>query len=212
MLGDDVTRLSLSNVLCGVTLVALGATCGPGRDRVVVHTEPKIIRLPARQFTDSLTALSLEVDGLRARLAGREKRVPVVIVRTDTLVSASDTVVQILRVNPAGNLTIATLVVRDSLWAPEIHKDIPVSDCDDGWSWNAGQVVCDRARLGHIYLGVGLGIESEVQGFAVAPSVRFASEAVGYWQPSYRSSWRVALSLDSRGRAALGVTRGFRIF
>lgn len=212
-----MNRPSLSNVVIGVALVALGATCAPSDTRVVTVTEPKIIRLPPKDFLRSRDSIPLETDGLRARLAGREEVVPRVIFRTDTLVSPPDTVIQVLRVDGDGSLTTGVLIVRDStdMRAPEIHTGMELGACDDGWSWNAGQVVCDRARFGHIYGAVQLSLATDgaIQGWPPnLTQARFLPALLTYWEPSFRSPWRASLSLDSQGRAALGVTRGFRLF
>ena len=214
-----VKRPSLSNVLWGVAFVALGATFAPARDRVATFEVTRIVRLPAGQFGDSVADLPLEADGLRARLAGREERYPQTILVTDTLVLPPDTVIQVLRVNSEGNLTTGLLIVQDSaeteLRAPEIHRDIPVGDCDDGWSWSAGQVVCDRSRFGHLSAFVDIRLAADVRLLSSPqePAPAAFVPAIGaYWERSFRSPWRASVSLDSQGRVALGVTRGFQLF
>lgn len=191
-------RVSVTNVLVAVALLVVGYSCREPGETVVLT---RVDTLDYSRFRDSLKAERLESDGLRAKLAGRMRVEPVHIVRTDTLVTPPDTVLQLVRVE-GQTLTLAPLIKADTLWAPEIHR-YQIGNCDDGWSWAAGELVCDRARLGHL--------APFVSAAGLYPlGVRVAAGVE--WRPSFRSGWRVSMETDPTGRMALGVTRAWKLW
>ena len=189
-------------MLAGVALLALGycAHREPGETVVVTRVDT----VPYSQFRDSLKHERLEAEGLRAKLAGRSTLEPRTILRTDTLVTPPDTVVQSIRLYANGGLSLAPLIHADSLYRPELHR-FDVSACDDGFAWNAGVLVCDKARLGHLYVyarqGLDTGFPFRREDFMGAPT-----EAGIEWTASYRSGWRVSTALARDGRTSLAIT------
>lgn len=197
-------KVAWTNVAVGVLLLCAGYSLRePGETVVITHVDT----VPYAAFRDSLNTQRLEADGLRAKLAGRERLAPRTIVRTDTLVSPPDTVLQLVNIG-RGILTVAPLVKTDSLWRPELHR-YDVGACDDGWSWNAGELVCDKARLGHLSVTLAAGVALPIweQG-----SPGLASTAGVEWTSSNRSPWRASMATDLTGRASLTVTRSLRLF
>lgn len=173
-------------------LLALGRSSAPSPQVVA----PKTDTVPPAAMVASLEALRITNGGLMDRIRAHEARGPEIIVRTDTVVTPPDTVFRILNIDAAGRMAYGVLVRRDSLWAPEIHAGIDVSDCDHGLSVEGGLVVCDRARLGHAELRFTLGTET----------------AIGLgWTPSFRSTWDVFVGYDGRGFVAQ-VSKGLRLF
>ena len=128
---------------------------------------------------------------------------PRVIVRTDTLVQPPDTVLKVLRLDAAGTISSSILISADSLWTPELHYFQPPRNCDDGVGWSNGAVICDTARFGHLHTFVEL--------YGVYPSLSLQPKLGIYWEPSYRSVWRVSGGISTDG-AFVGVSRGYRLF
>lgn len=196
---------SATNVAMAVACLWLGAFFGPSPKPVLIT---QVDTLFYSAFRDSLEAERLEADGLRAKLAGRVRVEPVHIFRTDTLVTPPDTVLRLVSVQH-GELVLAPLIRTDSLWAPELHR-FDVGNCDDGWSWAAGELVCDRARLGHLALYATMGVTSRPFGPMLNPALSTTAGLV--WIPAFRSPWRAFTELDATGRLALGVTRSWTLF
>lgn len=138
------------------------------------------------EYTAILEDYALPEGGLRGFIEGIEERNPAVIIRTDTLVPPPDTVIRFLSVGDDGNLTVEiltdtiiqvdTLAQTDTLYVPQVRTGINVADCDEGFTVQAGQVLCNRARLGHLYLGPSASLKN--------------AGAFLLWEPSYRSLWR----------------------
>lgn len=199
-------RVSVSNVTAVVVALMAGVYLGQSEaEPPVVIT--RVDTVPYAAFRDSLKSERLEADGLRAKLAGRESRRPLTIVRTDTLVSPPDTVLALVRVRD-GQLAVAPLIRADSLWAPELHR-FDVRGCDDGWSWNAGALVCDRARFGHLSLYV----EARGEAHPFGPLNPTAAVHAGLsWIPSYRSGWRASIAMAPTGRLTAAVAKGWGVW
>ena len=198
-------KVSFTNVLVGVALLALGY-CSREPAETVVLT--RVDTIPYVAFRDSLEAERLEVDGLRAKLAGHVRVEPVHIFRTDTLVTPPDTVVQLIRVEGETLLLAPLIQTSDSLWAPELHR-FDIGACDQGWSWAAGELVCDRARLGHLRFFLQAGGSAHVVGdYHPQPHATAGLD----WIPAFRSPWRAFMGMDRTGRLALGVVRSWNFF
>lgn len=202
-------KVSWTTVFGMVAAVAFGATFGP-RDSVTHHVTQVDTVAPA-EFYRAVTELAIEKEGLRARLEGRESRRPSVVVRTDTVVTPPDTVYDALRVTAAGTLTTSSLirVAPDSV-TPELAQGIPIGDCDEGLYVANGEVVCDRARFGHLHVLANVSLSAKQAEITFAPEVSARSGA--YWEPSYRSPWRVSLTYGIDQRLEIGVSRGVKIF
>lgn len=189
---------SASNVVAVLAALGVGVTFGP--DDSPPPVPPQVDSVAPQRLVEEVRGLRLENDGLRARLESREARQPRTIVRTDTVYQRlpPDTVYEALRVE-GGRLSTGLLFRRDSVWVPELHRNIDVSDCDEGWSMAAGEVVCDRARFGHLFLGGEL---------ALRPWVGV------WWEPSYRSAWSVHVGYTGRQDQpwTLGVRGGWQVF
>ena len=102
-------KFSLSNIIVGVALLALGYSFREPAETVVIT---RVDTVPYASFRDSVSAIRLEAAGLRAKLAGRGVVQPRTILRTDTLVLPPDTVLSLLNVQ-GRMLTIAPLI-KDS--------------------------------------------------------------------------------------------------
>lgn len=199
-------RVSLSNVVIGVVLLVMGYSCREPGETVVLNSVRVDTVAPAA-MTALLENAVLENAGLRAKLRGYESRPPRQIVRTDTLISPPDTVLQLVRVDGRSLIT-APLIKADSLYAPELHR-FDVGDCDDGWSWSAGVVVCDRARFGHLSAYVEAGAELDPFGTThPTAAVRLGLQ----WTPSYRSPWRASLVMAPTGRLTAAIGRSWQLF
>lgn len=186
-------KVSWTNVAAVIAAVAITASL----------VEPEVITL-RETVTDTVTvspdAFVKELKQIQPEGAVVSPRV---IVRTDTLVQPPDTVLQVLRLDGAGIISSSILVSTDSLWTPELHYFQPERNCDDGVGWSNGSIICDTARFGHLYTF----IMSDV----TYPSTKLGAAIGAYWEPSYRSPWRVNLGV-STGGAFVGVSRGWRLF
>ena len=196
--------VSVSTVLAVVGALWIGSYLAPDQPPIY---ETRVDTVAPAALLDSVRALRLESSGLRAMLAGRGEVQPRTILRTDTLVTPPDTVLQIVAMDGNGNLTLAPLIRADSLWAPEIHR-FDVGNCDDGWSWASGQLVCDKARLGHLSPFVSAGVRSSVVRFTPDPLLSAGLE----WTPSYRSAWRASVGMDQTGRVSLALNLKWNAF
>lgn len=193
-------KFSLTNVVAGVLLICLGYSFREPGETVVIT---RVDTIPYAAFRDSLESQRLEADGLRAKLAGRGVVQPRTILRTDTLVLPPDTVLSLLK-SDGRTLTIAPLIKgSDSLWTPEIHS-FDVGKCDDGFSWASGELVCDRARLGHF--GPAVRLEAHADPFRRTTPIARATVGVE-WIPSYRSGWRSFLGMGQDGSVVVSVSR-----
>jgi hypothetical protein len=172
----------------------------PTRD--VVQT---VVRTVAPQeYRDILEHYELREGGLRGFIEGIESRPPRIITKTDTLVLPAVAQGR-ARVDRSGQLTLEVLRLAPdtAAYVPELHEDIDVSDCDEGFAINAGEVLCDRARLGHLYV-------------VPASTLHYASATL-LWKRSYRSGWwfRAGPHFPYDGtpwRVDIEVARALRIF
>lgn len=184
-----------------------------GSPRVVTRTDT--VEVAPAQLLDSLAALERRADGLMARIRGLERRDPSLVIRADTVVLPPDTVLlPVLRVTAAGRLSVPVLLRADSInYRPEIRAGYETADCDDGWSWTPDGLVCDRARLGHLWLGGGVtmtrAMTSLWHGGAIGEPY---GEAGMWWRPSYRSGWAIRLTIGTDRRLRLGVRAGWRLW
>ena len=182
----------LGYVVAALVLLFFGKAWGERREPEVVTRVDSVT--PAR-YAETLAGMRLENDGLRARLRGIESRPPRVIVRTDTVVAPPDTVYRFVNVDSRGSLSVEVLHRADSVYVPELHTGSDISDCDDGWQIRDGEVLCDKARLGHLYVGPWL---------STHPALAV------WWTPSYRSPWEASISYS--GKWEIGVRRGLRLW
>lgn len=201
-----------SKAILAVALI-LAASAGWALRPDVVRTirDTVIVELPPTELLDRVEALRIENEGIRARLEAREERPPSVILRSDTVISPPDTVFAGLHVDAGGRATLAPLILEtDSVaYRPEVWQGIDVSDCDEGFSIVGGEIICDRARLGHLYGFLGLSGGQPLLG----DSRDVFDATVGLlWRPSYRSGWAVEVAADVTGRVYVGVRREIRIF
>ena len=199
-------KASVTNVVAVVLALWVGRCFAPAITPVVIT---RVDTVPYAAFRDTVANLRLESEGLRAKLAGRSSVRAVTIVRTDTLVLPPDTVLQLVSMSDDGTLSVAPLVRVDTLWAPELHR-FDIADCDDGFSWAAGELVCDRARLGH--LGLYATVGASYAPFVAIPNAALNMGAGIEWTPSYRSPWRASLEMAPTGRVALAIARKWQIW
>lgn len=189
----------------GVKAVVLAVAIGViafmfGRDTAPKPTVlTRIDTVIPQAFQDALRDARLQVGDLRSRLEGVRPLTPVTVLRTDTVVTPPDTVVQFFRISE-GRITVAPLMRRDSVWVPELIT-YQIGNCDESLSFQDGQLICDPARLGHLWLG--LGVDAGTSG--VYPTL------AALWKPSYRSPWFVAVQTTGV-RHSLWVQRSIRIF
>lgn len=188
-------RVSVTNVLAVVLALMAGLS---------LRTEPTPVEYATRVDTVSVSVMKDSLSAARLEeswLAGRSSVTPRVVMRTDTLVLPPDTVLQLVNVS-GSTLSLGVLNVVDSLWAPELHR-YDVGACDDGWSWSSGQLVCDRARLGHLRV---------VGSAAVLYPLGATARAGVEWAPGQGSRWRVSAMVAPSGVVELGVSRGWQLF
>lgn len=192
-------RPSISNVLVGLFLIwgayALGANTSGG---IVVQTVYDTLALGAYQTR--VGELTLERDGLKARLEGVREVQPDTVFVVDTLVTPPDTVLRFVNVDRRGRLAVETYA-RDpgsegSFYRPSLATGLDVSRCDEGWQIKDGEVLCDPAKLGHLWLGLNVG--SDIY-------------AGAWWRPSYRSAWEVFAG-RTEDRWVFGARRGWQVF
>lgn len=180
-----------------VALVAIGiAVVGWLRDSETIKTVTQIIEVTPAEILQERDELRQSASGLRARIRGLENRVPAVVERADSVVSPPDAGFEIASVSAAGSLTLSTFDLRNA--TAEIQRDIFVGDCDDGFVIQPGSVICNRARLGHLYL---YGSASSEYGSAGA-----------YWTPSYRSTLRISAGYTTDQRIEVRLTKGLKLF
>lgn len=196
-------KISASNVLIVVCALLIGR-CSADLPPPPVITNTVTDTVPPAWLADSIGAMRIRADGLQARLHDRDRRPPERITTTDTLFLPPDTIAAAIRFVD-GSLRIAPLIRADSArFRPELHQ-FNVADCDDGFSWTAGELVCDKARFGHLAGFAGLGVEKS-DAFAVGASVGLA------WKKSDRSPWSFGAAIDARGTAEVGVIREWSIW
>lgn len=194
-----MSRASFTNIVAVIAALLLGR-CSADLPPPPVITQTFVDTVAPAALLAAIEDGALENAGLRAKLAGHVRVEPVYILRSDTVVTPPDTVLQLVAVNGA-TLTLAPLIVRDSadplLRVPELHR-FDVGACDDGWSWKSGELICDRARFGHLYATGAGSLYSPGGKISLAPEVVAGLR----WKPSFRSPYYAAMSYDIAGRAA----------
>lgn len=189
-------------VLVALAVFVGKAWGGAGR---TVEVVTRVDTVAPADYQDQLRAFYLERDGLRARLEGIESRAPEMIVITDTVITPPDTVLSFINVDSRGDLTLEVLTVTESgglvpdstpfRYRPALYTGIDISDCDEGWQIRAGAVTCDRARLGHLWVG---------------PELARSPGVAAWWRPSYRSQWEAGVSWS--GSWDFSLRRGVRVW
>lgn len=184
----------LPHVVVAALILFAGKAWGEAGEPTVVT---EVDTVTTERYAGLVDELRLENNGLRARIEGIETRPPEVITRTDTLylpAVAHGTV----RIED-GSLAVEVMVLEaDSLrpaYRPELHQGIDVSDCDEGYSIQDGEVICDRAQLGHLYVGPWLSLKPAL--------------AV-WWEPSYRSPWEAFVRYSDEWD--FGIRRGIQLW
>src|SRR5690606_19815445 len=146
------------------------------------------------------------VDRLRARIRCLEERAPVVVERVDTLVEVRHVPVILGAVAArSGRLDLLRAGPADSvgLRRAEIARAIDLSRCDDGWALDAGRVVCDVPRWGHLTAVARLG--------AAWPGEPVGSIGLR-WTPYYRATWAVEARATTAGRVEVAGEIGVRLW
>lgn len=214
-------KVSWTNVAAVVLALGLGR-CTVQQDATPPVVITQVDTVAPAEMAALLESGALENSRLNRLLRGYESRQPTEIVRTDTLRTPPDTVLlPLLRVE-GERLTVAPLIkgtrdgllaggdsTSDGLYRPELHR-LDVSDCDDGWSYNAGELICDRARFGHLSLYASLGVASHP--FAPMLNAALNTSAGIEWQPSHRSPWRASVGLAPTGELSASVSRRLRLW
>lgn len=199
-------RLLTVLVLVALAVFVGRAWGGAGKSGDVIT---RVDTVAPADYQDQLRAFYMERDGLRARLEGIESRAPEVIVITDTVVTAPDTVYSFVNVDSRGELSIEVLTRADDAtevgsmlpdstpirYRPSLYTGIDISDCDDGFQLRAGEVLCNRSRLGHAWVGPEL---------SRSPSVSL------WWKPNYRSPWEAGVSFS--GSWNFSIRRGIQVW
>lgn len=203
-------------LIAALVLGGLIGRCSSPRPAYVPPTVPTVDSLPAthwRAEVERLEDLLREreglVDRLRAQIQGLEERAPVVVERVDTLVEVRHVPVILGAVaDRSGRLDLLRAGPADSagLRVPEIARRIDLSRCDDGWALDAGRVVCDLPRWGHLTAVARLGYARGLDG----------SEPVGSigvrWVPYYRATWAVEARATTAGRVEVSGEVGVRLW
>lgn len=189
---------SVSNVVVALILLFAGYATGQSRygpTQIVTVRDTLASQLYAREVQRHRIA----VEGWRARLEAVESRPPERIVITDTVIPAPDTVFSFVSVRD-GRVTSEALIRigADSLdlRMPELNVGSDISDCDEGFEVSANGVVCDRAALGHLWVGPVLSMEPMLS---------------AWWRPSYRSPWEVSVGFTGT-EWQFGLRRGWKLF
>jgi len=161
---------------------------------------------------DSIAHLTRQANDLRSRLANLLSARAIVhvdtVIRYDTIIPPPDTVLLSVTIDGDGRAEVDAGVKQDSGYVPETRK-LELRDCDDGVVISGQGVQCDRARLGHaeVFASVGAGRTID------DPLSWYANAAAGVaWQPSYRSTTDIALSIDARRVVSVSVRKGVRLF
>lgn len=198
-------------------VVALLSWCSrpdPGTPTIVRDTaDAAYWRSRAAAVEHEVERVTGEADGLRDRVAqlqtrvrGLESRAPDRIIVVDTVVVA-DTVVLYARLARSGVLEIATGIREPLGYRPEILSGVRLGDCDDGWLIRGQDVVCDRARLGHLTAFVRAGAAWRPDGLLSG-----VGSAGLRWEPSFRSATAVEIAAQADGRVSLSGQAGWRVW
>lgn len=203
-----MNRERVSATRIAVILVAIYAgRCTADLPPPPVYTQTFVDTVAPAALLAAVEHGALENAGLKAKLKGYETRKPLTVIRTDTVVTPPDTVLQLVNVMGEA-LTIAPLIKADSAWRPELHR-YDLSKCDDGWSWKSGSLICDRARFGHLSIYG----EASAEANPFGPPLPAAAVQAGLaWQACYRCGTRISLGTDQAGRATLSVRHEWRAF
>lgn len=194
-------KISPARIVVGLLLVLAGAALGASQGPSSIVTVRDTVA-PA-EFVRVVEEWRIDSEGLRARLEGVRTLQPERVLVTDTLVAPPDTVFRFVGIRD-GVVTAEVLIAgvdTTGLRRPEAQRT-RFSNCDDGLEVSAEGVICDPARLGHLYVGP-------------AASNRWAGLSA-WWAPSYASTWEFGVShrwsFDGVSTWEFGVRRGFRLF
>lgn len=161
-----------------------------------------------------------ERDGLRGRVATLQARVRGLEERTAEHITVYDTMIDVRTVpvglqssiDRRGQLTVLVAVPTAGGHQPEQRERIDVADCDDGLTIVGADVICDRARLGHMSVYVSAGASAPFSSLQERAQLRPHADIGVHWQPSFRSTWSVRLAAGTDGRVEVDVRRGIRIW
>ncbi len=161
---------------------------------------------PARQVDPAAGRF----EQLKRTLEGIQARGPTTLTVYDTIIDVrTDTVILALSVDESGTLTLDT-AVPDShgLHRPQTGRGAQLGDCDEGWAIRGTQVICDRARLGHLRLLARAGLRSDITTPAPLPTLAIGAR----WTPSYRSRWAIEARVTEQLAGELTIERHFQIW
>lgn len=175
-------------------------------------------RQVAEKRQAELTLRDGVIGRLKDELEGLEQRKPQRIVVYDTVIPPAetrrDTVLRYL-VATGGRVSVGALLPEDSAGGrrPVELQRIDVRDCDDGFAIAATGTICNRARWGHLELGVG--VNASVRLAPVGELPQAAALAGARWRPSFRSTFeaRAHAAAGTQGpRLEVGVWKGVRLW
>lgn len=172
--------------------------------------EPSVLtvvrEIPSEELERKIQDLTIERDGLRARLEAVEAREPRIVYRDTTVYVEIPVPVcsEVVAVDDRGQLSAGVFSRVDGGWQRSMPTGIDVSDCDEGFSFGPEGVTCDRARFGHLDLALGARL--------VLPEQVPAGEIGLAWRPSYRSTWAVDALVTTRETFELRVRKGLRLW
>lgn len=177
--------MKISAVVVALILLFVGYSLGHQTTQVVTVTDTVTLADLERRLESEKREVS--------RLRGINRSQPDTVFITDTVIPPPDTIITFVSVRD-GRLTTSWLI-GDSLYAPSMTVN-RIGGCDDGFEVSAAGVLCDRAVLGHLYVG---------------PLLDHTDPMLAvFWKPSYRSPWEVGAGYGTR--LHLYVRYGLRLF
>lgn len=202
-------KFSVSNVAVALGMLLLGAWCGPRPEPPPAEVITRVDTVPPTELLETIRNGALENTRLNRIIRGYESRPPVTITRTDTLIAPPDTVLMPLVKVEGQTLLLAPLIADSTgpMLRPELHR-FDVSGCDDGFTWNAGEFICDKPRFGHLSLFAEASLSTATSKINFRPEAYAGAE----WTPTHRSPWRVRMGLDEVGLLTATVARRWTLF
>lgn len=186
---------NITQVVLGLFLLIFGTVIGRSTVDPVVETVVDTVGMA--QMQRIIDESRIETEGLRARLEGVRNLPPQVVYVTDTAyVEVPDTVLQFVTIRD-GQINAGSLIAVDStdLRMPQVART-QFSNCDDGLEISDRGVICDPARLGHLY---------------AVPTLSNQTTIGLEWEPHYKSPWRANFAWDG-DLFFFGLSYRFQIF
>lgn len=193
--------------LAVIATLVLASSCADPEFRYVTRTDT--VEVAPLALLQEMEDLQLENRGLVARIRGLEPWAPKTVTVADTIIPACPAFVATGWPVESGEFAVGRMdaVQEDTAvgWRPSLPSGLDISDRDDGWSYGAAGLVCNRPRLGQLQL-FAAGVAAVPFGAIAKLDPQDAwilGEAGLIWKPTFQSAIRLEILATTSATAEL---------